>query len=76
MKRLVFAVALAGCGPRTVPVEHCDQAQRERVFLACLASAQHMGGGSTPGNDSDEVVDSCSSAAGRIACVTVREVTP
>lgn len=83
---LTFCLALAGVGliatavvllgTRPSPAywtwrDACDAAQRERVFLNCLQMAKHMGGVATPGNDSNEVVESCDEAARHTACKQV-----
>lgn len=72
---LVLAVALVGCerSPEFAWRDRCDVDRQERVFLECLRAAQHMGGPAAPGNDSDEVIDSCGAEARAVACVRAFE---
>lgn len=70
MRHLSLLLLLAACERPShwTWVDECDPARSERVFLTCLQAAQNMGGPNAPGNDSDEVVESCRAAAESIAC--------
>lgn len=72
MRWLILPLVFSACerAPEYTWRSRCDAAQQERVFLACVQSAHHMGGVATPGNDSDEVVEACRAAAAGIACTT------
>lgn len=70
---MLMLLAFSACKPQPKYTwrDRCDVEQQERIFLACLQSAQHMGGAAAPGNDSDEVVEACRAAAANIACLRV-----
>lgn len=72
MNRLLLFLFVVGCNhPEYRWEAKCDKLQQERVLLGCLDRIHHMGGVAAPGNDSDEVIDSCKSAAASVACVEI-----
>lgn len=70
---MALAVLLMGCGPEYHWTESCDRAQRERVFLSCVATIRSPESLTAAGNDLDEAIAECSTAAKRVACVPVFE---
>ena len=75
MTRLtLLCLMLLGCTPKSrwTWVDECDAERSERIMLGCLQAAQNMSGATSPGNDSDEVVDNCRAAAQDIACKRVQ----
>jgi hypothetical protein len=73
MRNLWVALLLTGCGVKCQHQEcstACDKVVQERVFLSCLEKLPNGPDKvAATGNDWDEVVSECASAAARVACV-------
>lgn len=72
MRNLWVALLLMGCDLKCYHQEcqtSCDKMVQERVFLTCLEKLPNGPDKvAAAGNDWDEVVSECESAASRIAC--------